>query len=150
MSSLEKIILQHFVPPFWASSICCRLASASSSLFFFSSASFAFFSASSFRIFSSSSFFCWASFFSCSALRTTSSVSRKATTTFRSVFAQKCYLLYSVPDLLALGLFVLQPLELLLLLPALLPPFVDVLPQLKIKYVYHKYFSKPTNTIEFC
>jgi hypothetical protein len=65
------------------------------------------------------------------------SVSRKATTTFRNVFAQKCYLLNSVPDLLALGLFVLQPLELLLLLPALLPPFVDVLPQLKIKYIYN-------------
>merc|ERR1712203_212731 len=46
----------------------CLQLSASSRRFFFSSASLAFFSASSLRSLSSSSFFCWANFFSCSAL----------------------------------------------------------------------------------
>ena len=37
------------------------------------------------------------------------------------------------PDLLALGLLLLEPLELLLLLGPLLAPLVDVLPQLLVK-----------------
>merc|ERR1719499_1674626 len=102
---------------FWACIMACLFFSASSSLFLFSSASFAFFSASSFLNRSSSSFFCWASFFSCSA---------------RISFLLACFSFnrFSSSSSLArcfLHLLFLQPLQLLLLLGALLPPLVDVL-----------------------
>ena len=53
---------------FCACIMACLFFSASSKRFLFSSASLAFLSASSFLNRSSSSFFCWANFFSCSAL----------------------------------------------------------------------------------
>jgi hypothetical protein len=43
------------------------------------------------------------------------------------------FLLLLGPDFLPLGLLLLQPLQLLLLLGSLLPPFIDVLPKLFIK-----------------
>merc|ERR1719427_1773545 len=111
-----------FLPPpsFCASIMACLFCSASSSLFFFSSASFAFLSASSFLTRSSSSFFCWASFFSCSAL-----ISFLLACLSFSLFSSSsslalCFLLLFRPDLFPLGLFVLQSLQLLLLLLPLL------------------------------
>merc|ERR1719474_2512800 len=93
---------------FFFSSACimaCLFISASSRRFFFSSASLAFFSASSLRSLSSSSFFCWANFF-----------------------------LLLGSDLLALGLFFLEPLQFFLLFATLFAPFVDVFPQLFVEF----------------
>merc|ERR1719281_2276668 len=128
------------LPPFsfWAASISCLLISASSMAFFLASASKAFFSASAFLIRSSSSFFFLANSFSCSALISflldCFSFSLLSSSSSLDLFPGQLLLLLS-SDLLPLGLFLLQPLELILLLGPLVPPLCDVFPQLLIQLI---------------
>merc|ERR1719336_2700885 len=122
---------------FCACIICCRLISAASSRLRFSSASRAFLSASSWPRRISSSRFCCASFFSCSArisfLLVCFSLSRCSSSS-SLLLCLRHSLMYSLsPDLLPLGLLLLEPLQLLLLLAPLLAPLVDVLPQLLVQ-----------------
>merc|ERR1719472_419003 len=112
---------------FWASSISCLLASASSRRFFFSSASAALLSASSFLSFSSSSFLAWLSFFSALLLLLGLSgplvclLFPQLLLLFLLSLVELLLLLG--PDLLPLGLLLLQLLQLLLLLLPGCPPF---------------------------
>merc|ERR1719460_783905 len=116
---------EDFLPPsFWAASISCLFFSSSSICFFLAWASASFLSCSSFLIFSSSALFCAACFLLVLLLLLD----------LLLLCSLLCCLLLLLlgTDLLPGGLLVFQPLQLSLLLGALVPPLGDVLPQLVV------------------